>query len=240
MRRCEYPPYAPEVVRVKSLGPVIPLTFVLTALWMVFDTSTGLPEMPPVSPVDAAAIDPAPRRTPMSDPPTMAIAGYDQRCSACHALFTTREGAPSDLRRHEDLEFEHGLNNRCLNCHSERDRDKLVLHGEIEIGYDRVVDLCAKCHGPTWRDWQRGMHGRTEGSWETGSPEQSRLGCTQCHDPHTPAFPGIEPLPGPSTLRMGERKPRGHGDEGSKSNPLLRWMQSGQHIESNHREGSHQ
>ena len=42
-----------------------------------------------------------------------------------------------------------------------------------------------------------------------------------CHDPHSPRFGKIEPLPGPNTLRMGE--PYHHSSEAQDRNPLERW-----------------
>jgi hypothetical protein len=64
--------------------------------------------------------------------------------------------------------------------------------------------VCAKCHGPAYRDWQKGTHGKTLGSWQAGDSRR-RLGCTECHDPHSPAYPRIVPLPAPTTLRMGDQ-----------------------------------
>ena len=217
-------------------SPVVPisLAFLAAAALMALDSDSSLPQIPEPAIVDAAAIDPAPLREVFRDPPTMLVAGFRQRCSECHRLFESNPGVQTNLLRHEDIVLEHGLNNRCLNCHSTKNRDKLVLHGEQEIGYDQVVDLCAKCHGPTWRDWQKGMHGRTTGSWDPESPEQSRLLCTQCHDPHAPAFASIEPLPGPRTLRMVLKEPEAHEVDESKTSPLLRWMRSGHGSEGTH------
>ena len=35
--------------------------------------------------------------------------------------------------------------------------NRLVLHGGESIPYSEVPRLCQKCHGPTYRDWERGI-----------------------------------------------------------------------------------
>ena len=207
---------------------MIPASFFVLAAWFLFGADDGMPELEWTPAVPAEAISTAPPRTILSDPPLVRIGGYDQRCSDCHALFDSASETPPALKQHEDIVLDHGLNDRCLNCHSTKDRDKLVLHGEREIGYDAVVDLCAKCHGPTFRDWERGVHGKTLGSWEIGSAAARRLLCTECHDPHAPAFPAYEPLPGPRTLRTprAEERPAHHAPDPSDVSPLMRWLET--------------
>lgn len=199
---------------------LIAAIFFLLAGWFIF--GPGRPEIPIPLIEGGGAYDRTPfePRKPLSEPPLVVIGGVEQRCNDCHLLFDSQPEAFAQLRQHVHLVHDHGMNDRCYNCHSVQDRSKLVLHGEKEIGYDQVVLLCAKCHGPTYRDWQRGMHGKTLGAWETGSSKQRRLQCTECHDPHSPAFKKRVPLPGPMTLRMGDQSapPAGH-DEG-KVNPL--------------------
>ena len=80
-----------------------------------------------------------------------------------------------------------------------------MLQSKESIPYSGVTRLCAGCHGPTYRDWERGMHGRTDGYWDETLGEPHRLSCTECHDPHWPRIPAMEPvapLPPPHTLRM--------------------------------------
>ncbi|MCP4453999.1 MAG: hypothetical protein GY809_21270 [Planctomycetes bacterium] len=113
------------------------------------------------------------------------------------------------------------MNVYCSNCHDMDDRNLLVVDGGQTIPYDQVDRLCAKCHGPTFRDWQKGMHGKTMDFWARDMGTPRRLGCTECHDPHTPAFAPMAPLPGPHTLRMGDPL---HGSESIQiNNPLRRW-----------------
>lgn len=198
----------------------------LTA-WFLRGPEASLPALVPSTPVGADQLRRGAQRVPMSAPPSAVIQGTELRCSECHALFDSKPVTESDLLQHGDLRFDHGMNARCFNCHSYEDRNKLILHDGSEVEFDAVEQLCAKCHGPTYRDWQVGMHGKTMGSWDSQSPDFHRLGCTECHDPHAPAFDAIAPLPGPNTLRMGE--PSTHSGPARKRNPLRIWSQPDQH-----------
>jgi hypothetical protein len=65
------------------------------------------------------------------------------------------------------------------------------------------------------------------GYWNKDLGIPNRLTCTQCHDPHRPAFAKFQPLPRPHTLRM-EAIPRtpGVGHAHGKTNPLRTWGSS--------------
>ncbi len=173
--------------------------------------------------VAAADIDPADTRRTITDPPIVRIGGVDQKCSDCHALFASLDVTPSNIRQHTGVVMNHGMNGRCYNCHAKTDRNVLVLHDESTVGFSESTRLCAQCHGTVFRDWEHGMHGRTMGSWDRNSADQWRLRCVDCHDPHSPAFPDLVPLPPPNTLRMGEPSHE-HGAAQGR-NPLERWKQ---------------
>jgi len=116
------------------------------------------------------------------------------------------------------------MNTRCVNCHDVTNRELLTLRDGSTVAYAQTPLLCAQCHGTTYRDWQKGTHGKTLGSWKTDSASQRRLSCNECHDPHSPRYAPYEPLPGPNTLRMGmQAHEGGHGPERS---PLRRWIHS--------------
>ena len=157
----------------------------------------------------------------MHDPASIEVASFDVNCTQCHSLFEQNTIKTSGVPRHDDIVLDHGENGWCFSCHDMEQRDRLTLTAGETVGYDDVPRLCAKCHGPTWRDWQRGIHGKTVGSWRMGDARQHRLSCTDCHDPHSPAFDAGVPLPGPNTIRMGEHVP--HGDDGVHR-PLAQWM----------------
>ena len=120
--------------------------------------------------------------------------------------------------------MEHGINSRCFNCHLRGDRNAFADYRGEPIPYDQPQMLCAKCHGPVYRDWTHGVHGRTNGYWDPARGPTHRLRCIECHDPHAPAFAAMKPAPGPHTLRMGVPRPGPH-EEPETSNPLSIYRQ---------------
>ena len=112
---------------------------------------------------------------------------------------------------HENIKLNHGNNRYCLNCHHEKNRKAFVDYDGSEIAEQDVVLLCAKCHGPKYRDWKAGVHGRQNGYWDESKGEQTRLRCIQCHDPHEPVYQSMKPLP---PLTYPDRAPHSkHGSE---------------------------
>ena len=199
------------------IGPV----FALLAAWFVFASPKA--EIPIVQQplVDRARFLPGARRDPMGDPPSIVVGGYSRPCNDCHRLFDSPPVEHRTLMQHTDIKFNHGMNNRCFNCHDRRNRERLALHDGTLIGFDEVPRLCSQCHGTVFRDWQMGAHGKTMGSWDATSGKQHRLVCNDCHDPHAPAYRPIAPLPGPNTLRMGDQSPA--PEEHGRHTPLRHW-----------------
>jgi len=96
---------------------------------------------------------------------------------------------------HDDIVLNHGPSERwCLDCHNSEDRDSLWLVNGTQIGFDESYKLCGQCHGTIFRDWRAGIHGRRRGYWN-GAKEY--LLCAHCHDPHSPKYKPIAPLPPP-------------------------------------------
>jgi len=194
-----------------AIGPVF---FVLAGWFMWGPDLLDIPTKEPraIKPEDLST---APRRTILHDPPTIRIDGFDRTCMNCHQMFPPREDPPRALAQHKHIVLNHGINKQCRNCHDTQNRNLLVLRGEETIGYNDVESLCAKCHGPTYRDWRHGAHGRTNGYWDASRGGVKRLQCTECHNPHNPRVPAMDPmapLPGPETLRM-DRAHDDHGEE---------------------------
>lgn len=122
---------------------------------------------------------------------------FEYRCTECHNDFSSPRRQQNLEGEHADIDarFDHGLNTYCVNCHHQTDRNSYVDHDGSPIPSSEPAKLCAKCHGPTYRDWQAGVHGRLNGSWLRSSPERTRLLCIQCHDPHAPKFAPMVPDP---------------------------------------------
>jgi hypothetical protein len=130
-------------------------------------------------------------------------------CYACH-----EKGKPLKLefdaesnvilaKEHNDIHMGHGRhkrNNNCFNCHDEANLEFLQTRDGHQVKLVDSPGLCGSCHGPTYRDWEAGVHGRTSGYWKRELGAIDRKVCTSCHDPHSPAFPGREPAPGPHLL----------------------------------------
>ncbi len=198
--------------------PLVLLALAAVMFWSPMKLDDPIPE---AAYVDRMSLGAHPVRVAMHDPASIEVASFDVNCNQCHALFEHDTINPPGLKRHDDILLNHGENNWCFSCHDIKQRDRLALTAGDTVGYDEVPRLCAKCHGPTWRDWQRGIHGKTVGSWKTGDGRQRRLSCTECHDPHAPAFAAGVPLPGPNTIRMGEHV--AHSDD-LVHRPLAQWM----------------
>lgn len=134
----------------------------------------------------------------------------DFDCYACH-----ERGKPPPLRfdanqnliipkEHSDIVMghgSHGRNNNCFNCHNENNLEQLQTRDGRPLKFSDSPQLCGSCHGPTYRDWEAGVHGRISGYWDLKLGAGDRKQCVNCHNPHSPRFPGRKPAPGPYPLR---------------------------------------
>ena len=140
----------------------------------------------------------------------------DYDCYTCH-----EKAKPPPIRfdanhkiiipkEHANITMGHGShdrNNLCYNCHNEADLLTLQVRDGRQLKFDQSPPLCGSCHGPTYRDWEAGVHGRTSGHWDLSLGTAQRLACVNCHDAHAPRIPAREPAPGPHTLREAGAKP---------------------------------
>lgn len=213
---------------------LITLIFLVLTAWFALGSGSGSPPKGVRAQISPEDIDRTHAREVMGDPPVSVMGGVEMSCDACHGIFESGKEESETRQQHLEIKLEHGLNSRCFNCHSRGNRNMLILPGENEILFADVEQLCASCHGTTYRDWAVGIHGKARGSWEIGSPERRLMVCTECHDPHHPAFRPIKPLPPPETLRMRatERK-LGHSRPG-KRNPLRQNEHASENSPSDH------
>ncbi len=222
----------------RVVGWGIPLVLLALAgvfLFSPFQLDDPIPE--PVQ-VDRASLGASPIRVAMHDPATIKVATFDMKCMECHALFENTKMVPRNISRHRNIVLDHGVNNNCFNCHDAERRDRLAMGGGKTVGYDEVSQFCGKCHGPTWRNWQRGIHGKDIGSWSADDPRRVRYECTDCHDPHAPAYSLVLPLPGPNTIRMGQHHEAPVSD--SPHRPLAHWVNESQQNNGHADEGGHE
>ena len=96
---------------------------------------------------------------------------------------------------HTDIVLRHDEEHRwCLDCHNPTDRDKLRLASGELASFEESYRLCGQCHGDKYRDWRVGVHGKRTGRWNGA---KSYLLCVHCHNPHSPRFAPLTPLPAP-------------------------------------------
>jgi len=142
--------------------------------------------------IDAHLDKTPPRKTIGLD---LVMNGWTYNCMECHKLFPAKWHYDRPMAEHQDIKLDHGNNRFCLNCHHLTNRNAFMDYDGAEIAQADVVLLCAKCHGTTYRDWQAGAHGRQNGYWNLQQGTKTKLRCIQCHDPHSPKFKPMQPLP---------------------------------------------
>ena len=187
--------------------PVVLLVFAAVWAWNPF---SFISPVPAATRVPSWATDTTPVRQPKLKPNYLAGV-FTYRCSECHRIIPSPAETERTLTQHKEIQLQHGINTRCFNCHHRTNRDAFVDDYGHEIPWDQPQLVCAKCHGPVYRDWQHGSHGRTNGYWDASRGTQTRRRCIECHDPHQPPFRPLAPAPGPHTLRMGPQDFRTHG-----------------------------
>ncbi len=163
----------------------------------------------PVPLVDLAFIEPSTARLSAADLIKAKADTSNFECYTCHdkknpvkIKYDTNEMIilPTE---HQDLKMGHGRhirNNNCFNCHNEKNLESLQTRDGRELKIEESPQLCGSCHGPTFRDWEAGVHGRVSGYWNRAMGGFERKTCPSCHDPHSPKFPPRKPAPGPHAL----------------------------------------
>lgn len=138
-------------------------------------------------------------------------------CSSCHdekkkpvTVHFKKDGSIRLPEEHNDLVMNHGRNNHCFNCHNQANLETLKTKDGTILKIDESTELCGSCHGPTLRDWNVGIHGRTTGFWDPRAGKGVKADCTSCHDAHAPAFPVIPAAPGPILFRASQVGKQAH------------------------------
>jgi predicted CXXCH cytochrome family protein len=124
-------------------------------------------------------------------------------CTTCHDPTLAVNTEKRELHKpHENIQLKHDEEHRwCLDCHNAQNRDVLRRASGEPIPFSESYKLCGQCHGLQYRDWQNGVHGKRTGEWD-GTKQY--LLCVNCHDPHSPKYKPLTPLPPP--VRPGPSK----------------------------------
>lgn len=188
------------------------LTAIFAALAVGFYANPAdRPARPAISLVASNFLDTATARRSYADLIKAKEDLSDFDCYACHEKGKApilRYDTNQNLiipKEHGNIVMHHGSherNNNCFNCHDELNLELLQTRDKRELKLSDSTPLCGSCHGPTYRDWEAGVHGRTSGFWDRGQGAYDREDCVNCHNPHSPKFPGRKPAPGPHPLRV--------------------------------------
>ncbi len=181
----------------KYYWPII-IVFVLLALSFVLDM-WGKPIKIKQNPtVDSKFLSHDTVRDPLVHGAKIEQAGFKYNCNECHAYLQPPETPKKLIGAHQHIVLKHGINDNCFKCHHRTKRESLVDIYGTEVPFKQSAQLCQKCHGPKYRDWKAGVHGRPSGYWDKTKGETIKPTCAACHNPHAPKFQPIEPAPAPA------------------------------------------
>lgn len=193
------------VLLVSTAGFIVLGAALLANLW-------GHPVRPPaLPPVDPGFLDRTASRESYADLVRTKADLSDFKCYVCHDRkeppvleFDEHHNVLIPEEHAESIKMGHGSHNRnnlCFNCHNPDNLLTFVIRDGHEVPLAESTQLCGSCHGPTYRDWEAGAHGRTSGHWDRRRGPYERLDCVNCHNPHAPRIPGRVPAPAPHSLR---------------------------------------
>jgi hypothetical protein len=165
-----------------------------------FDGTIPMGEMPSIN--DTTRGDFANAVVKPREPQLMYFNMGPNGCKTCHdgkIVPYPKNKKPRLITMHQDivensLKLMHGRGAIwCLDCHSAKNRNKLVDREGNEFSFNQPQKLCGSCHGENYIDWRAGIHGKRIGSWKTGGKKRWWV-CTECHNPHTVQIERFNPL----------------------------------------------
>lgn len=86
-----------------STGWMLAIGFIVLAIVLWFTSAGTSTPSAATSEFDRVALAIGPRRTMLPDPPSVVIAGYQQRCNACHRLFQSTWDGSRELTQHQHI-----------------------------------------------------------------------------------------------------------------------------------------
>ncbi len=106
------------------------------AALLIFGSSKADVPVPEAAAVSAADIDPAPRRSPsLTDPPVVTLNGFERDCQDCHRFFKFEREFDRPLYQHTEVTLDHGLNDRCIDCHALENRNRFVIDRDETVSF---------------------------------------------------------------------------------------------------------
>ena len=204
-------PAAQASRRTNVLLTILALAFAGLAALLVGNLWGRPPALVSLPLIDPALLDRAPSRQTFADLIAAKEDLSDFDCYACHDKKTPPPVHFDENHKiiipkeHSNIKMGHGThdrNNLCYNCHNESNLLTVQVRDGRELKLSDSTPLCGSCHGPTYRDWEAGAHGRTNGYWNRALGGTQRLACANCHDPHAPRIPPRVPAPGPHSLHQ--------------------------------------
>jgi hypothetical protein len=125
-------------------------------------------------------------------------------CASCHTKPVAkpqREGI-SQRWSHLNIQLTHGQTTGldCQSCHNYNNFEQLQLQNGKTTTFDHSYELCRQCHFQQANDWAGGAHGKRLAGWRG---KRVINNCTDCHNPHAPAFDQRIPLKSPTIPRTG-------------------------------------
>lgn len=203
--------------RIRVVQVALAVAFVALAAGFAIDVGKRRDARFPVPLVDPEFTVPRTVRLSIAEQLRQGASPDDWDCYICHETDTPpplhfdEEHNVIVAEEHSDIVMGHGRhkrNNNCFNCHDEQNLLMLQARDGSELPLAESTPLCGSCHGPVYRDWEGGAHGRAQGYWDEELGERVRQDCVSCHDPHSPRFPRRLPAPGPHPLHsQGEMAP---------------------------------
>lgn len=199
-----------ENKKIRVVLVVLAITFAFLTVAFSLDLFGGRTEVRPLPLVDPEFLETETWRRSYAD---LARAGEELDafdCYGCHEEGVRQELKYDDNKQlvipdeHSDIVMghgSHGRNNNCFNCHNDMNLLRLQARDGQDLKFEESSQLCGSCHGPTKGDWDAGTHGRTNGFWDRSQGPIEKQDCVNCHDPHSPGFPGRKPAPPPYHLR---------------------------------------
>ncbi len=137
---------------------------------------------------------------PVRDPFTKAEterSGFKYNCNNCHEHIDSPMVPRKLIAEHQGIIVDHEEAMTCYTCHSRKNREELNdIYGN-KVAFEQSQNLCRRCHGPRYRDWKLGIHGRMTGHWDKAKGGATNLACVYCHNPHSPKFKPMKPSPPP-------------------------------------------